>query len=352
MQHNGLQEGLLICLKDFVEKHNKETAPKLIEKNSALKLPMNGSATDSLVDTEKSFPVNSYFWVEALKYVVQNGRILKLKEPRVKAAFRLFLQQLRQIQEISPQNATIYTRPEMKDIFLEFIGQLCAIGQLASAQVIHQFLHFGIKTTLQHKNSASFIENFSVALGGPICDALELTGKIAVREMNLNKKEPEEETLRKTFQDYKFLSKLMAAWIQAPIFQLPFDPFLYRQIKQNAATFDKELEIVIHMEEALLTASHVQLEQGLANLRLTPLAIPAVEHNDKKVEKSNHSNGLLKTLLFGPEVKKAKEPEIKATDFQYLSYHKPLPPLPKAEAKQSPLTESGSDKKGKKHGKS
>jgi hypothetical protein len=370
MQPLGSSAGLLISLNGFVENQNKEASLRLAEKekNTTQKKPATGLQIDLLVDTEKSLPANSYFWVETLKYVIQNGCILKLKEHAVKAAFRIFVQQLQQIQEMAKRDANVLSRPEVSGIFLEFIGQLCAIGQKQSAQVIHQFLHFGIRTTLQHSNSPSFIDKYSVGLGGRLCDALELTGRITasepseVKDLELEKLK----TASKEGKDYKFLTKLTAVWLKVPVFQQPFDPAFYHPFKQNAEAFQRELEIVNRIEDALLTAPHAQLEQGLAHLKIT--TIPVQTTKDPKADKHSNGNGL-KAFLFGSDEKKKEREEKKEKgeidkkleEFQYLSYTKPLPlpPSPPAEPKRalppSPASDpkSGSakedsDKKGKK----
>ncbi len=320
-QHTGSESDLLKRMIHFREEENKAVKIKPEKKE---KVESKLHPEEALREKEKTYPVNGYFWSEVVKYLVQNGRILKLKDAPVKAAFHIFLQQLKKTQLVWAAKQHL-KETDIQDVFLEFLGQLCQLDIMDSVEIIHNFLHFGCKTAEQYLHDPSFADNFAVGLAGPLCDALELTGKISDESpaSDLNQKSASIEG-----SDYKFFTKLTRILLRHPIFKKPFEKNLYKQMRQNLELFARECEVQTQIEILSLRSPLPVLEEILGSFSMHSFVIPPALPRGRE-KRTGSSNGLMKMLLFGPEISHAvQKASREAPVRQYESYHKPLPPLP------------------------
>ncbi len=217
---------------------------------------------------EKVLPIGPLEWASFYKHMIQNGCLLDLTSVKVNAAWHIFLHQLR-------KTHTVFSREELtkssdgapallrinedgiRKIWLEFIGQLCAIDEMDSARVIHSYIHLATKILAGQKANGMTTESAGSMVLSVLLSGLDLSEVLVLPENNTP-----DGKYQAAAAAHRFFPKVAPFLITMPHFEQPFDPSLYATFQQNKELYASTLAAA----QKLIWVDVVKLEVPLSEV--------------------------------------------------------------------------------------
>jgi hypothetical protein len=194
---------------------------------------LNSSRTPSL-------GVNSVTWARLCKDLMQHGKIFNSgKLDSYVCRGILFSEMLNAYKSLDLEKSLtegeepwIQLNPKRpQKMLLEFLGQLCKTKQKKSAEVIHNFLHFGYLAAKQGKEDGIDTKNVALMLTPCLLDGLDFSGYIR------GNNEDEGFTPEELFP----FAQLIEMFLQHPIFGKPFNEKKYAKLNQPPEEYQAKL---------------------------------------------------------------------------------------------------------------
>ncbi|MBI2790348.1 MAG: hypothetical protein HYX61_00200 [Gammaproteobacteria bacterium] len=196
---------------------------------------LNSSRTPSL-------GVNSVTWARLCKDLMQHGKIFNSsKLDSYVCRGLLFSEMLNAYKSLDLEKPLtegeepwirIQINPKRpQKMLLEFLGQLCKTKQKKSAEVIHNFLHFGYLAAKQGKEGGIDTKNVALMLTPCLLDGLDFSGYI--RGNN--------EEGGFTPEELFPFAQLVEMFLQHPIFSKPFNEKKYAKFNQPLEEYQAKL---------------------------------------------------------------------------------------------------------------
>lgn len=187
-----------------------------------------------------SLGVNSVTWARLCKNLMQHGKIFNSgKLASYVCRGILFSEMLNAYKSLDLEKPLtegeepwIQLNPRRpQKMLLEFLGQLCKSKQKKSAEVIHNFLHFGYLAAKQGKEGSMDTKNVALMLTPCLLDGLDFSGYI--RGNNEDGGFTPEELLP--------FAQLIEMFLQHPIFSKPFNEKKYAKFSQPPEEYQAKL---------------------------------------------------------------------------------------------------------------
>lgn len=246
---------------------------------------------------ERVRPIGLLEWASFYKQMIQNACLLDLTSVKVNAAWHIFLHQLRKIHTaFSKEELTKSTdgvpallrinEEGIRKIWLEFIGQLCAIDEIDSARVIHSYIHFATKVLAGQKINGMTLESAGSMVLNVLLSGLDLSEVLVLAENNTF-----EGKYQAAAAAHRFFPKVAPFLITMPHFEQPFDLKLYAAHQQNRELYASTLSAaqkliwvdVVKLEVPLNEVSFQSPREELAKAPTEiPLQLPQSQPDNQK----------------------------------------------------------------------